>query len=83
MKKANLAVAQSGGPSMVINPSRAGVVLAAKAAGPAVGRILGARHGIDGILKGLRAFNDRTLRADIGNDPEKTLELVERFLHCG
>ena len=48
----NLAVAQSGGPSMVINQSLAGVVLAAKAAGPAVGRILGARHGIDGILKG-------------------------------
>ena len=48
----NLAVAQSGGPSMVINQSLAGVVLAARAAGPAVGRILGARHGIDGILKG-------------------------------
>ncbi len=38
---------------------------------------------IDGIIKGLRAFNDRTLRADIGNDSEKTLTLVERFLHCG
>ena len=52
MSLRNLAVAQSGGPSMVINQSLAGVVLAAKAAGPAVGRILGARHGIDGILKG-------------------------------
>ena len=38
---------------------------------------------IDGILKGLRSFNDRTLRADIGNDPQKTLELVESFIHCG
>ncbi|MCR4658954.1 MAG: glutamine synthetase family protein [Bacteroidales bacterium] len=38
---------------------------------------------IDGIIKGLRSFNDSTLRADIGNDPEKTLQLVERFLQCG
>jgi glutamine synthetase len=38
---------------------------------------------IDGILKELRAFNDRTLRAEIGKDSEKTLALVERFIHCG
>ena len=38
---------------------------------------------IDGIIKQLRAFNDRTLRAEIGNDPKKTLELVESFIHCG
>lgn len=38
---------------------------------------------IDGIIKDLRAFNDRNLRAEIGNDPEKTLQLVKRFLHCG
>ena len=38
---------------------------------------------IDGIIKQLRAFNDRTLRADIGKDSEKTLALVERFIHCG
>ena len=38
---------------------------------------------IDGILAQLRAFNDRTLRADIGKDPQKTLELVESFIHCG
>jgi glutamine synthetase len=38
---------------------------------------------IDGILKQLRAFNDRTLRAEIGKDSQKTLELVERFIHCG
>ena len=38
---------------------------------------------IDGILRELRAFNDRTLRADIGNDPQKTLALVESFIHCG
>ena len=38
---------------------------------------------IDGIIKELRAFDDRTLRADIGKDSEKTLALVERFIHCG
>ena len=38
---------------------------------------------IDGIIEQLRAFNDRTLRADIGHDPKKTLELVESFIHCG
>ena len=38
---------------------------------------------IDGILKELRSFNDRTLRTEIGKDPEKTLALVERFIHCG
>ena len=38
---------------------------------------------IDGILKDLRAYDDRNLRKEIGNDPEKTLELVQRFMHCG
>ena len=49
---ANLVVAQSGGPSMVINQTLVGAVLAARKAGGAVGQIFGARHGIDGILKG-------------------------------
>ena len=38
---------------------------------------------IDGVLKALRAFDDRTLREDIGNDRERMLELVHRFFHCG
>ena len=38
---------------------------------------------IDGILKALRAFDDRTIREDIGNDRERMLELVHRFFHCG
>ena len=38
---------------------------------------------IDGILKDLRSFNDRTLRKDIGNDSQKILELVETFINCG
>lgn len=44
-----LVVAQSGGPTAVINASLAGVVQQAQRSG-AVGRILGARFGLDGIL---------------------------------
>ena len=48
----NMVIAQSGGPSMVINASLVGAVLAARApeASKRIGRILGARHGIDGIF---------------------------------
>ena len=38
---------------------------------------------IDGILKSLRSFDDRTLRQDIGNDREQMLALVHRYFHCG
>ncbi len=38
---------------------------------------------LDGIIAGLQAFNDRTLRADIGHDQEKILQLVRTFFHCG
>ncbi len=38
---------------------------------------------IDGILKDLRSYNDRTLRAEIGNNSEAMLQLVETFIHCG
>ena len=48
---ANMVIAQSGGPSMVINQSLVGAVLAARAA-KGIGKILGARHGIAGILAG-------------------------------
>ena len=53
-QKMNMVIAQSGGPSMVINESLWGAVMAArsKAASKEIGRILGARHGIAGILKG-------------------------------
>ncbi len=48
----NMVIAQSGGPSMVINASLVGAVLAARApaASQRIGRILGACHGIDGIF---------------------------------
>ena len=48
-KKMNMVIAQSGGPSMVINQSLAGAVLEARKSAK-IGRILGARHGILGIL---------------------------------
>ena len=48
-RKPNLLVAQSGGPSMVINQSLVGIALAARRS-PSVGAVIGARHGIRGIL---------------------------------
>ena len=47
MKKMNMVIAQSGGPSMVINESLVGAVLEARASAK-IGKILGARHGILG-----------------------------------
>ena len=54
MKKLNMVIAQSGGPSMVINQSLVGAVLAARSpeASKRIGKIYGALHGIAGILKG-------------------------------
>ena len=52
MKKQTFSnIAQSGGPSMVINQSLVGAVLAARKSAR-IGKILGARHGIAGILAG-------------------------------
>ncbi len=38
---------------------------------------------IDGIIKRLRGYNDRTLRKDIGNDPSEMLSIVNRYINCG
>ena len=38
---------------------------------------------IDGIIKRLRSYDDRTLRVDIGDDREEMLALVRRYFHCG
>ena len=46
----NMLIAQSGGPTMVINQSLAGAVLEARKH-KAIGKVLGARHGIQGILQ--------------------------------
>ena len=47
--KGNVLIAQSGGPTMVINQSLVGAALAARER-PEVGKVLGALHGISGIL---------------------------------
>jgi 6-phosphofructokinase len=46
----NLVVAQSGGPTPVINSSLRGIIEAARES-HAIGTIYGARHGIEGVLK--------------------------------
>lgn len=38
---------------------------------------------IDGIVKRLRSYEDRTLREEIGDDREAMLTLVRRYFHCG
>jgi len=38
---------------------------------------------IDGIVKNLRSFNDRTLRNDIGDNSEKIMALVKEYFYCG
>ena len=62
-----MVIAQSGGPSMVINQSLVGAVLAAKEC-KTIGKILGAVHGIDGIL------NENFI--DFKKIPNKKLEVV-------
>lgn len=76
MKALNMMIAQSGGPSMVINQSLVGAVFAAKAAGSKIGRIYGAVHGIAGILSreylDLRKYSKRKLQA-IAQTPSSAL----------
>ena len=38
---------------------------------------------IDGIIKKLRSYKDRTLRQEIGNDQDEMIKLVYRYFHCG
>ena len=38
---------------------------------------------IDGIIRQLRAFDDRTLRSNVENYPEEIQKLVNRYFHCG
>ena len=79
MKANNMVIAQSGGPSMVINGSLVGAVLAArdkKLTGAKIGKIYGAVHGIQGILKGeyidLRKVSVKKLEA-IAKTPSSAL----------
>jgi glutamine synthetase len=38
---------------------------------------------IDGMIKKLRSYNDSNIRAEVGNDEEKILALVDKYFHCG
>ncbi|MBR2007562.1 MAG: glutamine synthetase [Alistipes sp.] len=38
---------------------------------------------IDGIIKRLRSYGDRTLRQEINGNQEEMLKLVNRYFHCG
>ena len=38
---------------------------------------------IDGIIRKLRSYEDKTLRADLEGKPEEMLELVHKYFHCG
>lgn len=76
----NMVIAQSGGPSMVINQSLVGAVLEARKSAK-IGRILGARHGILGILGNdyvdLRKDSVRKLEA-IAETPSSALGSCRR-----
>ena len=80
MKKGNMLIAQSGGPSMVINQSLIGAVLAAREH-KTVGKIYGALHGIQGILDenfiNLRKETTKTLEA-VAATPSSALGSVRR-----
>ena len=85
MKKAapsrmNMVIAQSGGPSMVINQSLVGAVLEARKSAK-IGSILGAKNGIEGIMRGeyidLRKPTEKKLRA-IAQTPSSALGSCRR-----
>lgn len=38
---------------------------------------------IDGIIRKLRSYKDRTLRQEIGDNKEEMIKLVYRYFHCG
>jgi len=78
--KGNMLIAQSGGPSMVINQSLTGAVLEAKKH-DAVGKIYGSLHGIKGILEenliNLRRETNAALEA-VARTPSSALGTVRK-----
>ena len=80
MGKGNMLIAQSGGPSMVINMSLVGAVIAAKQ-NKKVGKIYGALHGIQGILDeafiDLRKESRKTL-VEVAHTPSSALGSVRK-----
>lgn len=80
MSIGNMVIAQSGGPSMVINQSLVGAVMAARESSR-IGKILGAEHGIAGILDenfvDLRAVSARKLET-VANTPSSALGSIRK-----
>ena len=78
LEKGNVVVGQSGGPTNVINQSLVGVVKALKQY-PEIGKILGAIHGVKGILEDdfvdLKELDDEQLEK-IANTPSSALGSV-------
>ncbi len=78
--RGNMVIAQSGGPSMVINQSLVGAVIEARAQ-RGIGDIVGARHGIRGILEtdftDLRKPTLRHLEA-VAQTPSSALGTIRR-----
>jgi glutamine synthetase len=40
-------------------------------------------HIIDGIIKDLKKFDDKDIRKELANNPDKMMELVLNYFHCG
>ncbi|MFU8781235.1 MAG: 6-phosphofructokinase [Kiritimatiellia bacterium] len=80
MPNNNMLIAQSGGPTMVINQSLAGAVLTARKH-KQIGTILGAKHGIQGILNrdfvNLSNISQTQMKA-IAQTPSSALGSVRR-----
>jgi len=76
----NMLIAQSGGPTMVINQSLVGAIIEAKKHA-CIKTIYGSRHGIQGILDenfiNMRKVSKRTLEA-IANTPSSALGTVRK-----
>ncbi|MBN1837815.1 MAG: diphosphate--fructose-6-phosphate 1-phosphotransferase [Spirochaetales bacterium] len=75
MKKRNAVVAQSGGPSPVINASLQGVIEGCRDFPQAVGRLYAAWHGVEGIL--LEEL------IDLSSQPREELELLRTTTSAG
>ncbi len=80
IEKRNMVIAQSGGPSMVINQSLVGAVETAKR-NKSIGKIYGAIHGIDGIIGenfvDMRKLSAKTL-GEVAHTPSSALGSVRR-----
>lgn len=80
IEKRNMVIAQSGGPSMVINQSLVGAVEAAKGC-KLIGKIYGAKHGIDGIIGenfvDMRKLSSKAL-GEVARTPSSALGSVRR-----